>query len=412
LANPASGDIGADSPDAGYQPDYAVLAVSDPAADVTSTQTWSAVGTNRSVAASPALAAPPAAAPRPAPQRQPLTQPRHGPERQPSWQTGPQGQPSRHTGPQRQPGGRTGTQQQPVPPRRHAAGQAPAARQTPAARPAPAPHRRDRRSVGPAEGLLDGDFGGERRSRARTGWRREHARTLLATAAAVILALGVGGYALFKLSRGNAGSTAARLQHTSAAAPLAGASRSASLGQWGHIATRAGDPVPLTVAQLYPLQFTAAGTSYTRTASKKASQCTNAVFGARLISAVAHAGCSQVVRASYLSDTKMMGTIGVLNLRTVAAAERTGKATGPTHFIAQLPGAKGPTRDLTKGTGIEEAEVKGHYLILVWAEFTDRRTPKTTAQRQQLENFISVVIRQSANVSLTSRLVTGRPAAS
>ena len=29
-----------------------------------------------------------------------------------------------------------------------------------------------------------------------------------------------------------------------------------------------------------------------------------------------------------------------------------------------------------KGTGLEEAEIKGHYLILTWAEFTNLKAPK------------------------------------
>jgi hypothetical protein len=220
---------------------------------------------------------------------------------------------------------------------------------------------------------------------------------------------GAGGYALFQLLQGGPSSSTADLQRTSAAAPLRTPTPSSSLGRWGHIATRAGDPVPLTIAQLFPPQFTAEGIGYTRTATQRGTQCANVVFGSDLISTVADAGCSQELRASYLSGAKLMGTIGVLNLTNAAAAERTGKATGPSRFIAQLPGRSGPTRNLSKGTGIEEAEVKGHYLILVWAEFTDLHAPKTTAQRTELEHFITMVIQQTANVSLTSRMVTGRP---
>jgi hypothetical protein len=117
------------------------------------------------------------------------------------------------------------------------------------------------------------------------------------------------------------------------------------------------------------------------------------------------------MRASYLSSgSKLMGTIGVLNLAAAAAAEKAGKAAGPSEFIAQLPAARGPTKRLTKGTGIEAAEVKGHYLVLVWAEFANLRAPKSAAQRRELEAFISVLIQKTANVSLASRMITGRPA--
>ena len=60
----------------------------------------------------------------------------------------------------------------------------------------------------------------------------------------------------------------------------------------------------------------------------------------------------------------------------VTAAEHVGKVSGSAEFIKQLPAAHGPTRNLTKGTGIEEAEIKGHYLILIWTEFTDLKAPK------------------------------------
>ena len=82
------------------------------------------------------------------------------------------------------------------------------------------------------------------------------------------------------------------------------------------------------------------------------------------------------MRASYLSaGQKIMATVGVLNLASVTDAEHAGKATGATAFIKQLPLAHGPTRNLMKGTGLEEAQIKGHYLILTWAEFTNLKAP-------------------------------------
>jgi hypothetical protein len=184
---------------------------------------------------------------------------------------------------------------------------------------------------------------------------------------------------------------------------------SQSMGPWQHIGTRAGDPTPLTVGQLFPATFSAGG-SYVRTAQAGSSDCTSAVFGSALQSAVRKHGCSQVMRASYLSTTeKMMGTIGVLNLADSTAASAVGKVTGSSEFIAQLTSASGPTHNLTKGTGLEEAEVKGHYLILTWVEFTSLHAPNTSAEKAQLKTFSADLINQTANVSLTSRMVTGDP---
>ena len=170
--------------------------------------------------------------------------------------------------------------------------------------------------------------------------------------------------------------------------------------------------MPLTLAELFPAQFTDGSASYALTAQKAKTHCSSALIGSGLVSAVSHAGCTQALRASYLSaNHELMGTIGVLNLATATAAEKAGKAAGPSEFIAQLPAAKGPTRNLTKGTGFEAAEVKGHYLVLVWAEFADLKAPKSSPQRTELETFISLLMRKTANVSLASRMVTGSPAA-
>jgi hypothetical protein len=183
-----------------------------------------------------------------------------------------------------------------------------------------------------------------------------------------------------------------------------------ALGQWQHIGTRAEDPAPLTVNQLFPAQFPADGGTYARTAQLAGTDCPKAVFGRRLRSAVHKQGCSQVMRASYLSTgQKLMGTIGVLNLGTSADAGAVGKVTGSGEFIAQLAAHSGPTRKLTKGTGLEEAEVKGHYLIMTWVEFTTLHAPKTAKQKTALRTFSADLINQTANVSLTSRMVTGSP---
>jgi hypothetical protein len=193
-------------------------------------------------------------------------------------------------------------------------------------------------------------------------------------------------------------------------ADLSASSSAQSLGPWQHIGTRAEDPAPLTLGQLFPAQFAVGGASYVRTAEAGSSDCASAVFGSALQSAVRKQGCSQVMRASYLSaGQKIMGTIGVLNLTTSNAANAVGKVTGSSEFIAQLTAPSGPTHNLTKGTGLEEAEVKGHYLILTWVEYTDLRAPSTSAERAQLKAFSADLINQTANVSLTSRMVTGEP---
>ena len=336
-------------------PDYSVLAVSDPAADATITQTWAVVddratGGWRDLNASYGTTA--VAAERPRAQ---------APDGHPAGQAGPAAGPPAPDQPARLP----------------AAGR---------------PGRRSSR--------------GTRRRRPTAAKR---GRVLLATGLAVIVAVGPGTY--FYLHSGH--QPAGQLAAGKAAAPSgrSGPRPSPSrTARWGHIQTRAADPRPLTLAELFPASFTSAGSAYARTAARAGKHCSAAVLGSRLQSAVAAAGCDQVLRASYLSGNgRVMGTIGVLNTRTARTASRAGNATGPSEFIAQLPGAKGPTRNLAKGTGIEEAEVKGHYLILIWAEFASLRAPRTSPQRKELVQFCTRLLRSTANVSLSRRLLTGEP---
>jgi hypothetical protein len=195
------------------------------------------------------------------------------------------------------------------------------------------------------------------------------------------------------------------------AGPAVSPSASPTLGPWQHITSQAVDSQPLSTHELYPARFTEGGSNGRRTVQRTNTKCTNAVIGSALQAAVRKGGCSQVVRASYLSGNhKVMATIGVLNLADVAAAEKAGKASGAAQFIRQLPGPHGPTRNLTKGTGIEVAEVKGHYLILIWTEFANLGAPKGKKQRRELTNFSADLFAGTANVSLTSRMVTGSPA--
>ena len=287
-----------------------------------------------------------------------------------------------------------------------------------------APGPADRAITAPGQRVAAGSPGGDGRApggrsrgtrgRARRRGRKKPVRTLLVC----LLALAVVASATYLwFSRDHKSPDAAAISQQTAAStrpsPTDPApSPSPSLGPWGHIGSRALDPVPLTLAELFPAQFTGGGTSYVKTVQKAKTHCVAALMGSQLITAVSQAGCTQAMRASYLSaDHKVMGTIGVLNLVTAAAAEKAGKAAGPAEFIAQLPAVTGPTRNLTKGTGFEAAEVKGHYLVLVWVEFADLRAPRSPAQRTELESFISVLFQDTANVSLATREVTGSPPA-
>jgi hypothetical protein len=355
--------------DAGAAAGYSVLAVSDPAADVTSTQTWPAVdgGSDRSEPAGGARSEPPTAAARSGPAS--VAQP-----------------------------------EQAAAARGAAAGTA--------TRDTAAPARTAPPDTGPGRSRGHGTHSsGARGGRGRIRSRRRRGRWIVAAGLVAAVALGGGAYYYVHYVRDRAGQPAASARNPrSGQATSPAPSPSSSLGRWGHISSRSIDKAPLTLAQLFPARFFVNGTGYGRTIRRKGTHCQGAVIGTGLQNAVRRAGCTQVLRASYVSaKTKLMGTIGVLNLKTFAKAERAGKAAGRNQFIALLAAPRGPTSRLTSGTGIEEADVKGHYLILVWGEFTSLRPPRTAARRLVLETFLTDLIDKTANVSLTARMVNGRP---
>ena len=147
------------------------------------------------------------------------------------------------------------------------------------------------------------------------------------------------------------------------------------------------------------------GSSYARTAASVTKNCSLAVFGANLQAALRTGHCTQLLRASYISaDGTVMGTIGVANPISSTAAEKAGQTTGPREIIAPLAAAKGATSKLGTGTGVVAAEIKGHYLILIWAEFADLKSPSTPAQRRQLDLFADNMSVGSADINLSVRM--------
>jgi hypothetical protein len=259
--------------------------------------------------------------------------------------------------------------------------------------------------LAPADGT--GPFVAPGRRRGGRTKRRFRTRTWLAAAVVVVAAAGFASYRFLYEPTVNAPvPSTLRLPTTAPGSP----GFDKTLGIWQHIGTRAEDPESLTIAGLYPPQFVLNGSSYVRTAASVTKTCSLAVYGADLQAALQSGHCTQVLRASYISgDGKMMGTVGVVNLISSSAAQKAGKVTGPQEIIAPLSGKKGPTSKLGNGTGVVQAEIKGHYLILMWAEFTSLKSPSGQAQRAALEQFAANLVTGSANINLSTRMLTGKP---
>src|SRR5579859_1964180 len=245
--------------------------------------------------------------------------------------------------------------------------------------------------------------GGGRRGNARAR-RRFPRAAYLAMAALVVIGAGFAGFKYLYEHRVNA-PVSATLKLPTAVPPNPYYVK--ALGKWQHIGTRSEDPKQPTIDQLFPPQFELNGGSFVRTAANLTTTCSLAVYGANLQAALQTGHCSQVLRASYVSG-QMMGTIGVINLESASASAKAGQVTGPQEIIAPLASSKGVTSKLGTGTGVVLAEVKGHYLILIWAEFTNLKSPSTSAQRQELEQFATNLVLGSANINLSTRLMTGK----
>jgi hypothetical protein len=445
------------------EPGYSVLAVSDPAADVTSTQTWQAVGDGRASGtwAAPARSGGPAAAgagqagrpdaggdldqpgpgrrlapwsPQAAAQRAGGTDQLTRDDRPPGRHSGPHSAEqdsgaSPNTGATRQSrAARPDGSSQPA-----GSGQPSASYGAPGRRPGPADDAGAHGTSAPGARtrLLDRGTGREpaasgtsaartsapRTSAPRTGGpgrksgsrRGKHpASAKFAVIGALVIVL-VAGAALYIAARAASQrpKNAAQPKPTATVAPP---SPTPTPGPYGYIGSRKDDPAPLTVGQLYPKTFATAGVQFTLTRARLSKDCVDAVNGANLQGAVSSGVCSQVARATYLaSKTGMMGTIGVLNLATAKQAAKAARKGGAQNFIVQLPGRKAPTSKIGHGSGLEEALAKGHYLILIWAELTSLKTPHKGAQRTGLAQFMTQLFDSTVNASLTDRMISGSP---
>jgi hypothetical protein len=184
-------------------------------------------------------------------------------------------------------------------------------------------------------------------------------------------------------------------------------------GTYCHIEYRKDDPAKLTVKELYPGQFLNQKdhAQFSQIATKLDTTCSNAVLGQSLTDALSKGKCTQVVRASYTAGSgshEVMGTIGVVNLETTNDAHSAGKLVGTGDLISPLASNSGVGQNMGKSTGIMESQYKGHYLILLWAELANEATP-TNSDNQALQAFESDLIAGTANVSLSQRMVTGKP---
>lgn len=255
---------------------------------------------------------------------------------------------------------------------------------------------------------------------AKGGKPRGRRKMMVSAVAAVCLVVALGAVYTFVIKPMSAGSDN-NVASANAPLPSPGSTSATTqacvkqMGQYCHIEFRTGDPTPLTIQELFPPVFANEKdhTSFQRVGTRMDTTCSNAVKGQSLISALQSGKCTQVARASYVTaDNKIMGTIGIANLITTHQAHLAGKAVGANDIIAPLSTSKGITAKLGQGTGIIDGWYKGHYLIVTWAEFTNLNTPSSQQQKQELQQFEDDLVAGTVNISLSQRMVNGKPSTS
>ncbi|POM25355.1 hypothetical protein BTM25_39990 [Actinomadura rubteroloni] len=174
--------------------------------------------------------------------------------------------------------------------------------------------------------------------------------------------------------------------------------------------SRATDPKPLTLREVFAKRtFTAGGQKYTRTAWN-AGKCATSVGGPAFAVALKKAGCSQALRATFSrKDGKLIGTVGIFNLRTEKAAKYAERASAvkAAHLVA-LPGA-GLTAKIGKGEALGSAQVKGHYLVLTWVQRPDGKKIPTTYNKVVTTFGQQVIKGSNLSFALAYRETEGRP---
>ncbi|HET9898118.1 MAG TPA: hypothetical protein VFQ44_24580 [Streptosporangiaceae bacterium] len=246
-----------------------------------------------------------------------------------------------------------------------------------------------------------------RQTRAGRRSRRRHQPVWMAIGVAVVI---VAGFTAVLVTTSLGSKPSASQKPSSEPRPSHQPTLTPPAGIWEYIGARTTDKAPLTLPEIFPGSFVARHVYFHATALKQTHNCHSALIGTALQSAVRQAGCTQALRASYVARAdNAMATMGVFNLATATAANKAARHAGRSQFVAQLTTKNGVTSKIGQGTGLEEALVKGHFLILVWAEKTDLTTPKTKWQRAHLTGFMNTLIAKTVNGSLSYRMVEGKP---
>jgi hypothetical protein len=175
--------------------------------------------------------------------------------------------------------------------------------------------------------------------------------------------------------------------------------------------SRATDPVPLTLSEIFRhRRFTVGGTRYGITVWRADRICTRTVHGATLMAALRKGSCSQVMRATFASaDGKLIGTVGVANLRTATAAKAATRVwNAKDAWLQPVPGP-GITKNIGTGSALGSFQNKGHYLLMTWVQQPSGKAIPTAQQKLVSAFGQSVMLGSGLYEALNYRGTEGRP---
>ncbi|MFG1876532.1 hypothetical protein ACGFIV_16990 [Sphaerisporangium sp. NPDC049003] len=250
----------------------------------------------------------------------------------------------------------------------------------------------------------------ERRRREPEEPTGRRSRTPLFVAGGLVALIVATGAGIVILSGGEEPVSTAAPTNTNppAEVPLVGS----PADKYGYTASRKTDPQPLTLKELFGhKKVTARGRSYLMTVRRADKKCKDAVHGTGMQKALTAGQCTQFLRASFRDAAgKLIGTVGVGNLKTAASAKKAAKAgTGGEleDYVTPLPGKDSATKLLGSGDdSYATAWAQGHYLILLWFQYKDGHKP-SKAELKALNRAAVDITEASVFSALDTRALTG-----
>jgi hypothetical protein len=176
--------------------------------------------------------------------------------------------------------------------------------------------------------------------------------------------------------------------------------------------SRSTDPRPLTLREVFNRKvFTVNDVRYGMTAWHATRACGRTAHGARLVAALHAGGCNQVLRGTFArADGKLVGTVGIANLRTARAASITAKIanSGKDTYLKPLAG-RGTTKNVGNGIAFAAAEARGHYVLLSWIQAPNGKTIPQSERRAASVFEPNVIFGSKLGFALQYRGIAGKP---